>query len=302
VSPEAAIELRPPPGLAAPPPFERGWAAGDGGVEPFLSYIDDGGEGVNWSAALEALHEESSRSHPIDVWTRRAALARLGPVAPGSVLMDLGCSTGHLLEDLREAHPQAALIGVDLIAAGLVKAHASVPDARLVQADACRLPIGDASVDGAVSLNLLEHLTDDGRALRELRRVLRPGARAVLVVPAGRRLYDYYDRFLGHARRYARGELAAKARRAGLEVDEDLHLGSLLFPAFALIKGRNRRRYARLGEAEIERRVTSDIAKGRDSGAMRLALRLEGALLRRGVRPPAGIRGLTVARRPGLDP
>ena len=302
MSAEAAIELRPPPGLAAAPPFERGWAAGDGDVEPFLSYVDDGGEGVNWSAALEALHEESSRNHPIDIWTRRAALARLGPVAPGAVVMDLGCSSGYLLEDLREAHPRAALIGVDLVAAGLVKAHASVPDARLVQADACRLPLGDSSVDGAVSLNLLEHLSDDGRALRELRRVLRPGAPAVLVVPAGRRLYDYYDRFLGHARRYARGELAAKARRAGLEVDEDLHLGSLLFPAFALIKGRNRRRYGRLVEAEIERRVTADIAKGRDSGAMRLALLLEEALLRRGVRPPAGIRGLTVVRRPGRGP
>jgi SAM-dependent methyltransferase len=301
VSAEAAIELRPPPGLAAPPPFDRGWAAADGDVEPFLSYVD-GGEGVHWSAALEALHEESSRNHPIDVWTRRAALARLGPFAPGSVLMDLGCSTGYLLEDLREAHPQAALIGVDLIAAGLVKAHASVPDARLVQADACRLPVGEASLDGAVSLNLLEHLPDDVRALVELRRVLRPGARAVLVVPAGRRLYDYYDRFLGHARRYAHGELAAKARLAGLEVEDDLHLGGLLFPAFALIKGRNRRRYARLGDAEIERRVTSDIAKGRDSGAMRVALRLEEALLSRGVRPPAGIRGLTVVRRPRLDP
>lgn len=302
MSTEAAIELRPPPGLAAPPAFERGWATGDGDVEPFLSYVEGGGEGVHWSAALEALHEESSRNHPIDVWTRRAALDRLGPVAPGSVLMDLGCSTGYLLEDLREAHPQAALIGVDLIAAGLVKAHASVPDARLVQADACRLPLGDASIDGAVSLNLLEHLPDDGPALRELRRVLRPGARAVLVVPAGRRLYDYYDRFLGHARRYARGELAAKAWGAGFEVEEDLHLGSLLFPAFALIKGRNRRRYTRLGDAEIERRVTADIAKGRESGFMRAALRLEEALLRRGVRPPAGIRALTVVRRPGLDP
>jgi hypothetical protein len=34
---------------------------------------------------------------------------------------------------------------------------------------------------------------------------------------------------------------------------------------------------------------------------MRAALRLEEALLRRGVRPPAGIRGLTVVRRPGVD-
>ena len=297
MSAEAVVELRPPPGHTAAPAFDRGWAAADGRVAPFLSYVE-GNDGANWSADLEALHTESSRDHPIDVWTRRATLARLGPVAPRSVLMDLGCSTGFLLEDLRRAHPRAALVGVDLIAAGLAKAHASVPEARLVQADACRLPLGDASVDGAVSLNLLEHVADDRRALGELHRVLRPGARAVLVVPAGPGLYDYYDGFLGHERRYARGELAAKARGAGLEVAEDLHLGSVLFPAFALVKLRNRRRYSNLTPAALEERVSADIARTRGSRAVRTALRLEEALLDRGLRPPAGIRGLTVVRRP----
>ncbi len=297
MSGQALVELLPPPGRAAPPPFDHGWAAGDGGVEPFLSYVD-GTEGANWSVGLEALHEESSRNHPIDIWTRRAALARLGPVPPGAVVMDLGCSTGYLLEDLRSAHPRAALVGVDLIAAGLAKAHASVPEARLVQADACRLPLADASVDSAVSLNLLEHVPDDERALVELRRVLRPGARAVLVVPAGPRLYDYYDRYLGHERRYARRELAAKGRRAGLEVIEDLHLGSVLFPAFALVKGRNRRRYSNLSNAALEERVAADIAGTRDSRAVRAGLWLEEALVNRGLRPPVGIRGLTVLRRP----
>ena len=44
-------------------------------------------------------------------------------------------------------------------------------------------------------------------------RILRPGARAVIVVPAGPGTYDYYDRFLGHERRYARGELAGQGER-----------------------------------------------------------------------------------------
>jgi SAM-dependent methyltransferase len=300
VNPEEVVELQPPPGYRAPPFFDRGWSAADGSVEPFLSYVDDHDAG-NWSAELEALHEESSRDHPIDVWTRRATLARLGAFGTGSVLMDLGCSTGFLLRDLRSSYPQATLVGVDLVAAGLAKAHVSVPEARLVQADACRLPLADASVDGAASLNLLEHVPDDARALDELRRVLRPGAPAVLVVAAGRRLYDPYDRFLGHERRYARGELAAKARGAGLEVVEDLHLGGLLFPAFALVKRRNRRRYARLDQPALKERMTADVARTGHSRLVRLGLRIEEALVGRGVRPPAGIRGLTVVRRSHLD-
>jgi SAM-dependent methyltransferase len=295
---EALIDLRPPPGYPAPPPFDRGWTHDDGSVDPFLSYVADG-DGTNWSRELESLHEQSSRDHPIDVWTRRATLARLGSVAAGAVVLDLGCSTGFLLEDLRRAFPQAALVGIELIAAGLSKAHVSVPEARLVQADARRLPLADASVDVAVSLNLLEHVPDDERALNELGRVLRPGARAVLVVPIGRGLYDYYDRFLGHERRYDRGELAAKARRSGLEVVEDLHLGGALFPAFWVVKQRNRRRYGQLRGTALAGRVATDIGSSRDSRIVRVGLLLEEALLDRGLRLPFGIRGLTVVRRPG---
>ena len=49
---------------------------------------------------------------------------------PARTVADLGCSTGFLLEDLRDAHPDAVLIGVDMIAAGLRKAHDAVPEAQ----------------------------------------------------------------------------------------------------------------------------------------------------------------------------
>jgi SAM-dependent methyltransferase len=293
--------LRPPPGRAAPPAFDCGWAVDDGGVEPFLSYVA-GGEAANWSTELEALHDERSSDHPIDVWTRRATIARLARLHTGAVVVDLGCSTGFLLQDLRAAYPHATLVGIDLIAAGLTKAHANVPEARLVQADACELPLADGSVDAAVSLNLLEHISDDERALAELRRVLNPGAGAVLVVPAGPSLYDYYDRFLGHQRRYARGELAGKARRAGLEVVDDLHLGSLLYPAFRLVKRRNRRSRDDLRDSALEAQVRADMDSTRESRLVRLGLKLEQPLLERGLRIPFGIRGLTVVRRPRSVP
>jgi SAM-dependent methyltransferase len=269
----------------------------DGASEPFVSSVSDD-HAVNWSPELEELHEESSRDHFIDVWTRRSMLARLGPLPAGPAIVDLGCSTGYLLEDLRVEYPDAQLTGVDLVASGLRKAHEGVPDARLLQADVCALSLEDESVDAAVSANLLEHVPDDQLALRELRRVLRPGARGVLVVPAGPSTYDYYDRFLGHERRYARGEMASKALGAGLEVIDDLHLGSVLYPPFWLVKQRNRRRYGHLQGAELEARVAADIMGTRDSRIGRLACSLEAAMVVRGIRLPFGIRGLTVVRRP----
>jgi SAM-dependent methyltransferase len=247
---------------------------------------------------MEGLHEESSRSHFLDVWTRRAMLDRLGPLPAEPVLADLGCSTGHLLADLSAARPDATLIGVDLVASGLRKAYALVPGARLLQADVCDLPLRSAGVDAVLSANLLEHVPADVDALAEMRRVLRPGGRAVIVVPAGPGTYDYYDRFLGHERRYGRGELADKARRAGLEVLLDAYLGSLPYPLFWLVKQRNRRRFARLEGEALAERVAGDIAATKNSRVGALTCRLESWMLDAGLRLPFGIRGLVVLRRP----
>lgn len=296
-TPQPGDLLQAPLGLSEVPAFDAGWELPGGERTPFLSYVDDGAD-VNWSDELEDLHEESSRHHFIDVWTRTAMIERLGEVAAGGVIADLGCSTGYLLEDLRAAYPGARLVGVDLVAPGLSKAHGLLPDAWLLRADVCALPIEDAALDAVVSANLLEHVPDDERALRELRRVLRPGSRAVIVVPAAPGTYDYYDRFLGHERRYGRGELAGKARAAGLEVLEDAHLGAPLYPAFWAVKKRNRWRFDELQGKELEERVARDIADTQDSSLGVWTCRFERSLLRRGIRLPFGIRGLTVVRRP----
>jgi SAM-dependent methyltransferase len=253
---------------------------------------------VNWSEELEAAHKESSRDHFIDVWTRRAIIGGLGRGLPrDAAIADLGCSSGYLLEDLRARWPHARLAGVDLVAAGLRTAHQLVPDAELYLADVCALPFPDASLDAIVSANLLEHVPDDVAALREMARVLRPGARASLVVPAGPGLYDYYDRYLGHERRYARGELAGKARSAGFEVLLDAHLGALLYPAFWGVKKRNRR--LDLSDREVEERVAKDIDATQRSRLGALSTAVERRLLRRGVRLPFGVRGYTVVRKAG---
>ena len=149
-----------------------------------------------------------------------------------------------------------------------------------------------------MSANLLEHVPDDALALAELLRILRPGSRAVIVVPVGPGSYDYYDRFLGHERRYARGELARKAVAAGFELLEDIHLGAPLYPAFWAVKQRNRRLYGHLQGAALEAKVREDIARTTDSALGRVACRLEERLLALGVRLPFGIRGLTVLARP----
>jgi SAM-dependent methyltransferase len=240
---------------------------------------------VNWSEDLEEFHEESTRDHPIEVLTRTTMIQLLGELAPTSTIVEVGCSTGYLLEDLCREFPKARVVGFDLIASGLHKAHRALPDCQVAQADACALPVADDSADAVMSVNLLEHVPDDTKALAEIRRILRPGATAVLVIPAGPSLYDYYDRFLHHERRYASRELADKARSVGLEVHADMHLGSVVYPAFWLLKKR-------------KDRVRSDYGQTKESPLFTAACTVERWMLQHNVRLPFGIRGLTVVRKP----
>ena len=159
---------RPPAGWRALPQYQDGWVTGDGATEAFLSYVE-GDPSVNWSAELESLHEESSR--PIS-WTSgpaRAILSRLGAApARRPTIVDVGSSTGYLLEDLSRRLPGRDAGRRRPRLRRPRKAHEALP-ALLLRADACELPLGDASVDAAVSANLLEHIPDDRRALRRSR-------------------------------------------------------------------------------------------------------------------------------------
>ena len=76
--------------------------------QPFVRHVSSE-PAVNWSENLEELHEESSRTHFIDVWTRRAILARIGGLPEDPTIVDLGCSSGYLLEDIQGAIPDARL-------------------------------------------------------------------------------------------------------------------------------------------------------------------------------------------------
>lgn len=116
---------------------------------------------------------------------QRAAANLLGP---GLVLADLGCGTGfqaHALLGLC-----SRLVCVDSSSAMLAQVRAKlepmlggpngcVLDLRRGELD--ELPIADAELDGCVAAMVLHHLDECDRALREMRRVLKPGASAVVL-------------------------------------------------------------------------------------------------------------------------
>jgi len=84
----------------------------------------------------------------------------------------------------------------------------------------------EADYATVVAINVLEHIPDDVAALEAFGRLLRPGGRIVLFVPALPVLFSRFDRAIGHQRRYRRRGLVDVLRRAGLVVETVHHVNA----------------------------------------------------------------------------
>lgn len=94
------------------------------------------------------------------------------PLGDAEVVLEVGCGTGGVLDQLVASAPRARVVGLD---ASFGMLRRSGHRGRVVQADARRLAVADRVADVAVLAFMLQHLPDPGRAVAELGRVVRPG-------------------------------------------------------------------------------------------------------------------------------
>jgi SAM-dependent methyltransferase len=131
-------------------------------------------------------------------------------VPPGAtVIIDLGCGSGALLERVEAARPGARLIGLDVEPRALDLARARLPHAQFLAVDLCsgdRIESLRSSASLVLCSEVLEHLGQPEAAIRQARDLLAPQGRLIVTVPAGP--ITPFDRRIGHLHHYTLPEVS----------------------------------------------------------------------------------------------
>ena len=155
----------------------------------------------------------------------------------GQKVLEIGSGTGNLTKRLV---PRSAYVASDINPLYLQTLRGLTSDRPYLDVTLTDVTRGESfpripgGFDTVVCLNVVEHVEDDLGALRNIREVLAPGGRAIVLVPRGPELFGTLDEVLGHKRRYTDASLARLAGQAGFEVQELLHFNRIGSPAWWL--------------------------------------------------------------------
>jgi SAM-dependent methyltransferase len=166
------------------------------------------------------------------MWWYRALHARLLDALAGieGRVLDAGCGTGGLLAALHRRMPHLSLIGVEWSAEAASRAvrKSGVPVAR---GSVNALPFTEACFDAVITADVLCHAAvEPMHALTEIHRVLRPGGRVVVNMPAYDWLLSAHDARVHNARRQTATQTEAMLRAAGFTRIRARYWNGLLLP------------------------------------------------------------------------
>ncbi len=191
-------------------------------------------------AEYTRMHEAEQRSW----WFRGrrrvldAVVGRL-ELRAGARIVDLGCGTGGNLGMLAQ---HGEVLGVEPSADAVAFAREGLDEpgsasaTSVVHASAEATGLEGGAFDLITLLDVLEHLDDEGPALAEAARLLRPGAHLLVTVPAFMLLWSGHDEALHHRRRYRRPELVELLERAGFALCWASYYNASLFPPVAAVR------------------------------------------------------------------
>ena len=166
-------------------------------------------------------------------------LERYYPSAHDLTILEAGCGTGGFLQQLANL---GWPLGLDRSSDALKYCvERGIPPHHLMLGSTDTLPYRPELFDLITCIDVLCCLDDDAQALKEFHRVLKPGGRLLLNLPALEILGGEHDRaWADYVHRYTAGELRSKLERAGFIVERLTYINTILFPIALFVRLRKR--------------------------------------------------------------
>lgn len=244
----------------------------------------------DWDAHWDS-YADSAQDNPAQQYRRKLIAEQLQATDPVSVLVDAGAGQGDLLRDLQNDFPNAELWALEPSEVGRKWIERDLPRVTALAWDGMSEPAPDqvrGKASHLVCSEVLEHVDDPTRVLRNAVAALAPGGLAVVTVPGGPK--TAFDRHIGHRQHFRGDGLQTMMQGAGLD---DVQIFRAGFPTFNIYKS------ALLVRGE---KLVEDVASGNASNAPGLVMRIfergfASAVTRNS---PFGWQLLGVGKAPGL--
>jgi len=182
-------------------------------------------------------YSESAQQNPAQNYRRELIFSLLGLSGPGNGLrfLDIGSGQGDMAAKLKAAFPSASVLGLEMSHSGVEISRRKVPDARFVQRNLLDAIEPAADLRGwathAICSEVIEHVDDPSRLLRNARAYMAAGSELILTAPGGR--MSAFDKHIGHRKHWRKDEIDALLREAGYVPE---HVAGVGFPFFNLYR------------------------------------------------------------------